>query len=147
MTGRAGGWAWQAAVALVGLALAAAAAGDLWLHVGPTRPATFAGKRVAAGSAYRVSYTYAGGTGQPPSDTDRVGRDYFLRAHWGVPLRVRTFGVGTFRFARLAAAGDRWGDAAAAAARWAAVAAGVGGLAVVRRARRGPTPVPQSEHP
>ena len=138
---------------VVGLVVAVTAAAllDAALRVGPTRPATFEGKLTAAGFRYRVSYSYGAG-GRRPSDTDGVTFPFFLGVHAGTPLRVRTVGWGTFRFARLAGGGTAAGDVAAVA-RWAAV--GVALVVLVRRRRRvsaartmgGPVPPAQGADP
>ena len=133
------GWARSILLALAAVALVTAAGVDLWLRVGPTQRAEFRGKRVGhgarpAGRTYRVSYDYDAG-GRRPSDTDWVTYPFFLSVNYGSSLRVRTFGFGTFRFARLAAPHDPTLDRAAAA-RWGAVAAATVVLVILRLFRQ-----------
>jgi hypothetical protein len=120
--------------------LAATISNEVLLRFGPSRAATFRGKRAFAGPIYRVSYSYDAAGIAPPSDTDSVSYPYFLAAARGTPLRVRTFGWGTFRFARLCGAADAR-DERTAAARWGGLAAlgGVGTIRVSRRRRRRPS--------
>ncbi len=129
-------WLTAAVLSVAGVALAVAAGTEVALRVGPTRAAWLTGKRVARGLDYRISYAYDDG-GRAASDTDHVTREFFFGTHLASPLRVRTFGVGTFRFARLAGA-SRPADRRAAVGRWAGVGSAAGLLAAVRlsRARR-----------
>ncbi len=88
----------RAAVAAAA-AMLLAAGGDLTLasRVGPSRPAQFAGKRLAARAGTTGSptrYDVAGRT-VSATDTDSVGRDVLLRhPPTTTRLRVRTLGVG-----------------------------------------------------
>ncbi len=126
-------------LSVIAVALLASATTDLALRFGPTRPAQFTGKRMAHGGDYRVSYSYDDG-GRVATDTDHVARAFFFNTHLDTRLRVRTFGVSTFRFARLAGAPSRPGDRWSVAARWAAVGVAVGLLAAVRLRRSRPAP-------
>ena len=132
-------WVRAAVLVVAALVLLTVAGVDLMLRVGPTRPAVYRGKRTTAATAtadrgYRVSYTYDD-HGRWPSETDRVTYPMYLQLRPGSPLRVRTFGFGTFRFARLVGGGTRRADLTAAAG-WAGVAVSLAALGVGRLLRR-----------